>query len=41
MEVSRKERNGGEASGRGHMDYCAQVVTSPDSALYNRELSHV
>lgn len=29
-----------EVAGGGHMDYSAQVVTSPDSALYNKELSN-
>lgn len=33
----RREVAGG---GGGHMDYSAQVVTSPDSALYNKELSN-
>lgn len=35
---SEAEERGGR--GRGHMDYSAQVVTSPDSALYNKELSN-
>lgn len=34
---SEAEERGG---GGGHMDYSAQVVTSPDSALYNKELSN-
>jgi len=38
MEVSKRERSKGEAPGKGRMDYSAQVVTSPDSALYSREL---
>lgn len=36
MEVNEE----GEAPGKGRMDYSAQVVTSPDSALYSGELSN-
>lgn len=38
VEVNKRERSKGEAPGKGRMDYSAQVVTSPDSALYSREL---
>lgn len=37
---SEAEERGGGGWGGGHMDYSAQVVTSPDSALYNKELSN-
>lgn len=40
MEVNKRERSRGEASGKSHMDYSVQVVTSPDSALYSRVLSN-
>lgn len=40
MEVNEGERSRGEALGKGRMDYSAQVVTSPDSTLYSRELSN-
>lgn len=39
MEVNKRGRSRGDAPGKGRMDYSAQVVTSPDSALYSRELS--
>lgn len=40
VEMNKSERSRGEAPGKGRMDYSAQVVTSPDSALYSRELSN-
>lgn len=39
-EVEVNEMSKGEAQGKGHMDYSVQVVTSPDSALYSRELRY-
>lgn len=38
--MNRREGSRGEAPGKGRMDYSAQVVTSPDSALYSKELSN-
>lgn len=40
MEVNKRQMSRGEAPGKGRMDYSAQVATSPDSALYSRELSN-